>query len=194
LLISRTAGDVSATPAVSRESEHGNRLVNSDLFLYFPDWGGRLWKVDAETGFVMWSRRVQRHCWIDFAYESSTRARAGPHLVISTSATWAAQQSHNKRKVLVARSGYCIRVCDRVRSTHPRSSASAACAPSPGHSAGIDSTNTTICRQQRNPREEAWPLPLDCITDCGSFFTRDDGCFVSAESPERLSFTGPYAL
>ena len=35
-----TTGDVSATPAVSRESEkRGNGLGHSDLFLYFPDWG-----------------------------------------------------------------------------------------------------------------------------------------------------------
>jgi polyvinyl alcohol dehydrogenase (cytochrome) len=57
-----TAGDVSATPAVSRESEkNGNGRGHSDLFLYFPDWGGRLWKINAETGDVVWSHLISEY-------------------------------------------------------------------------------------------------------------------------------------
>ena len=57
-----TAGDISATPAVGRESGkpdagHGPK----ELFLYFPDWGGRLWKVHAETGAVEWSHLISEY-------------------------------------------------------------------------------------------------------------------------------------
>jgi polyvinyl alcohol dehydrogenase (cytochrome) len=62
-----TGGDVSATPAVIEESHRGHRGRRTVLF--FPDWGrpatptvpaegGRLWKVDAETGDVIWSRFI----------------------------------------------------------------------------------------------------------------------------------------
>jgi polyvinyl alcohol dehydrogenase (cytochrome) len=44
-----TAGDVSATPAVV----HGA--------VYVPDWGGKLWKLDAETGAVVWSRSISEY-------------------------------------------------------------------------------------------------------------------------------------
>ena len=41
-----TKGDVSATPAVDREA------------VYFPDLGGYLWKVDRETGELIWGRPI----------------------------------------------------------------------------------------------------------------------------------------
>ena len=44
--VAPTAGDVSATPAV----------VNGAV--YFGDFGGMLWKLDAETGQVIWSHLV----------------------------------------------------------------------------------------------------------------------------------------
>jgi polyvinyl alcohol dehydrogenase (cytochrome) len=51
-----TAGDVSATPAVVRSArDHGRTEV------YFPDWGGKLWKVDAESGQVVWSRAIEEY-------------------------------------------------------------------------------------------------------------------------------------
>ena len=57
-----TAGDVSATPAIRRESNGpGNGLGHSELFVYFPDWGGRLWKVNGETGSVAWSRQISEY-------------------------------------------------------------------------------------------------------------------------------------
>ena len=70
-----TAGDVSATPAVGTESVGGDDKADDgwrseqrdDRFgrrthrrgvVFFPDWGGKLWKVDAETGEVLWSRSI----------------------------------------------------------------------------------------------------------------------------------------
>ncbi len=44
-----TAGDVSITPAV----------VNGAL--YFPDAGGKLWKVDARNGAVLWSHTIAEY-------------------------------------------------------------------------------------------------------------------------------------
>src|SRR2546422_229157 len=32
-----------------------------NLAVYFPDWGGKLWKIDAETGQVLWSRSIQEY-------------------------------------------------------------------------------------------------------------------------------------
>jgi polyvinyl alcohol dehydrogenase (cytochrome) len=50
---------VSATPAVIEESHHGRHGRRTVAF--FPDWGGRLWKVDAETGDVIWSRLISEY-------------------------------------------------------------------------------------------------------------------------------------
>jgi polyvinyl alcohol dehydrogenase (cytochrome) len=44
--VATTAGDVSATPVVTGGA------------VYFPDWGGRLWKLDAATGQVIWSHLI----------------------------------------------------------------------------------------------------------------------------------------
>ena len=55
----RTAGDISATPAVVEERDGGQRgRRRGDTAVYFPDWGGALWKVDARTGDVEWSRQI----------------------------------------------------------------------------------------------------------------------------------------
>jgi len=51
-----TAGDVSATPAVGGDG-HDNG-INKPKAVYFPDWGGRLWKVDGDTGLVLWVRLI----------------------------------------------------------------------------------------------------------------------------------------
>lgn len=48
-----TAGNVSATPTVS------NGIV------YFPDFGGMLWAVDAASGQVKWKRKVSDYSGID---------------------------------------------------------------------------------------------------------------------------------
>jgi polyvinyl alcohol dehydrogenase (cytochrome) len=47
-----TAGDVSATPTV---------VSGAGGAVYFPDWGGKLWKVDAQTGAVEWSRSISEY-------------------------------------------------------------------------------------------------------------------------------------
>ena len=75
-----TAGDVSATPAVGRafgggwEDEDESTLDSQlstlngrrdwgsrGLAVFFPDWGGRLWKVDAESGQVLWSKPISSY-------------------------------------------------------------------------------------------------------------------------------------
>src|SRR5262245_41721577 len=58
--IATTTGDVSGTPAVV------------DGAVYFGDFGGTLWKLDAETGAVIWSRTVSSYTGIagDFARPS----------------------------------------------------------------------------------------------------------------------------
>jgi polyvinyl alcohol dehydrogenase (cytochrome) len=60
--IASTTGDVSATPAVA------------DGAVYFGDFGGTLWKLNAETGEVLWSRRVADYTGIagDIARTSPT--------------------------------------------------------------------------------------------------------------------------
>jgi polyvinyl alcohol dehydrogenase (cytochrome) len=44
--VATTTGDVSATPAVAGGA------------VYFGDFGGTLWKLDAATGQVVWSQKV----------------------------------------------------------------------------------------------------------------------------------------
>jgi polyvinyl alcohol dehydrogenase (cytochrome) len=50
--VATTAGDVSATPAVSGGA------------VYFGDFGGMLWKLDAATGAVIWSHSVSEYTGI----------------------------------------------------------------------------------------------------------------------------------
>ena len=66
-------GDVSATPTVG--GDHDQAQHDPTRAVYFPDWGvpapqctplrpeceSRLWKVDAETGEVIWSRRISEY-------------------------------------------------------------------------------------------------------------------------------------
>ena len=65
--VHETMGDVSATPAVveddddrhgrDRDRHRGDR-GRRGAAVYFPDWGGWLWKLDARDGDVLWSRRI----------------------------------------------------------------------------------------------------------------------------------------
>jgi polyvinyl alcohol dehydrogenase (cytochrome) len=65
-----TAGDVSATPAVVNDA------------VYFPDWGGMLWKVDADTGAVIWSRSISDYTGIAGSFSRTTPAVDGNTLYI----------------------------------------------------------------------------------------------------------------
>jgi polyvinyl alcohol dehydrogenase (cytochrome) len=58
-----TQGDVSATPAVVGGA------------VYFPDWGGTFWEVDAGTGEVIWSRSVADYVNRDGAVSRTSRHR-----------------------------------------------------------------------------------------------------------------------
>jgi polyvinyl alcohol dehydrogenase (cytochrome) len=68
--VATTAGDVSATPAV----------VNGAV--YFGDFGGMEWKLDAATGNVIWSHRVSDYTGIPGDISRSSPALAGNTLVI----------------------------------------------------------------------------------------------------------------
>lgn len=65
--VATTAGDVSATPAVV------------DGAVYFGDFGGMLWKLDARTGEVIWSRLVS-----DYTGIAGDIARTSPSLFGNT--------------------------------------------------------------------------------------------------------------
>src|SRR5205823_1661682 len=65
--VATTTGDVSATPAV----------VNGAV--YFGDFGGTLWKLDAETGDVIWSHQVP-----DYTGHAGDYARTSPSLAGNT--------------------------------------------------------------------------------------------------------------
>ncbi len=65
-----TAGDVSATPAVV----HGA--------VYFGDFGGMLWKLDADTGAVRWQHAVPDYTGIAGDYARTSPSLAGDTLVV----------------------------------------------------------------------------------------------------------------
>src|SRR3954447_12205642 len=65
-----TTGDVSATPAVA------------DGAVYFGDFGGTLWKLDAETGHVIWSHKVPDYTGHAGDYARTSPSLAGKTLVV----------------------------------------------------------------------------------------------------------------
>ena len=71
-----TAGDVSATPAVGNETDKERGRGHRRLALYFPDWGGVLWKLDAETGKVLWSRDISEYNGIEDSISRTSPALA----------------------------------------------------------------------------------------------------------------------
>jgi polyvinyl alcohol dehydrogenase (cytochrome) len=68
--IATTAGDVSATPAVA------------DGAVYFGDFGGTLWKLDARTGRTIWSRSVPDYTGIAGDFARTSPALTGNTLVV----------------------------------------------------------------------------------------------------------------
>ena len=68
--VATTTGDVSATPAV----------VNG--VVYFGDFGGMLWALDAETGDVIWSRIVSDYTGIAGDIARTSPSVAGNTLVV----------------------------------------------------------------------------------------------------------------
>jgi polyvinyl alcohol dehydrogenase (cytochrome) len=68
--VATTAGDVSATPAVVRGA------------VYFGDFGGMLWKLDADTGQVIWSHPVSDYTGIAGDIARTSPSLAGDTLVV----------------------------------------------------------------------------------------------------------------
>jgi polyvinyl alcohol dehydrogenase (cytochrome) len=68
--VATTTGDVSATPAVS------------DGAVYFGDFGGTLWKLDAETGDVIWSHLVSDYTGIDGDLARTSPSLFGDTLIV----------------------------------------------------------------------------------------------------------------
>jgi polyvinyl alcohol dehydrogenase (cytochrome) len=57
-----------------------------DGAVYFPDWGGSFWKVDAESGDVIWSRSVPELADIEGTFSRTSPAVAGDTVYIGTQA------------------------------------------------------------------------------------------------------------
>jgi polyvinyl alcohol dehydrogenase (cytochrome) len=68
--VATTAGDVSATPAVANGA------------VYFGDFGGMLWKLDADTGQVIWSHMVSDYTGIAGDLARTSPSLAGNTLVV----------------------------------------------------------------------------------------------------------------
>src|SRR5499427_9787002 len=65
-----TTGDVSGTPAVANGA------------VYFGDFGGTVWKLDAETGAVIWSHKVPDYTGIAGDYARTSPSLDGDVLVV----------------------------------------------------------------------------------------------------------------
>ena len=68
--VTQTAGDVSATPAVV------------DGAVYFGDFGGKLWKLDADTGEVLWSHAVEDYTGIAGDISRTSPSVVGHTLIV----------------------------------------------------------------------------------------------------------------
>jgi polyvinyl alcohol dehydrogenase (cytochrome) len=69
-VISTNTSDVSATPTVSNGT------------VYFPDWGGWLYAVDAQTGKALWTRRISDYNKIKGSFSRTSPAVAGNLLIL----------------------------------------------------------------------------------------------------------------
>jgi polyvinyl alcohol dehydrogenase (cytochrome) len=69
-----TGGDVSATPAVEGK------------YIYFPDWAGNLYKVDRDTGAVIWQRQISDYAGPPGNFSRTTPAIHGDLLILGDQA------------------------------------------------------------------------------------------------------------
>lgn len=69
-----TGGDVSATPTVDQDA------------VYFPDWGGNLYKLNAATGAAVWSHPISFYTGVTGDFARASPAIAGNKLIIGTQA------------------------------------------------------------------------------------------------------------
>ena len=83
-----TGGDVSATPAVD------------DGYVYFPDWKGNLYKVNASTGEMVWSHPLSYYTGVKGDFARATPAISGNSLIIGTEADLDSTQTLNGAHVL----------------------------------------------------------------------------------------------
>jgi polyvinyl alcohol dehydrogenase (cytochrome) len=67
-----TGGDVSATPTIAGRA------------LYVPDWSGRLYKLDAQTGGVIWFKNIPEYTGVAEAVSRTSPAISGETLVVGT--------------------------------------------------------------------------------------------------------------
>jgi polyvinyl alcohol dehydrogenase (cytochrome) len=103
-----TLGDVSATPAVSRgvatrededdddrEDDRGRGHRGEGRAVFFPDWGGMLWKLDAETGAVLWSNAMSTYNGIAGSISRTSPVLAhGMALTIANGVLYAGSMQH----------------------------------------------------------------------------------------------------
>ena len=73
--VATTSGDVSGTPVVSGGA------------VYFGDFGGTVWKLDANTGSVIWSHSVSAYTGIAGDYARTSPSLDGNVLVVGTNKT-----------------------------------------------------------------------------------------------------------
>jgi polyvinyl alcohol dehydrogenase (cytochrome) len=133
-----THGDVSATLAVV------------DGAVYFPDWGGYFWKVDAESGQVIWSHSLSEYSGVGSTYSRTSPVVVGDTVYIGThtgarllaidTATgnlkWSTQVVPHPRAVItgsaVVYNGVVYQECPRTNSSRPptrRTTAARSAAP-----------------------------------------------------------------
>src|SRR5215216_5648690 len=67
-----TGGDVSATPTVDEDA------------VYFPDWAGNLYKVNAETGVAIWGHPISFYTGVTGDFARASPAIDGNKLIIGT--------------------------------------------------------------------------------------------------------------
>jgi len=67
---SSASSDISATPTVAKN------------VVYFPDWGGHLYAVNAQTGKTIWARKISEYDGVAGAYSRTSPAIVGDLLIL----------------------------------------------------------------------------------------------------------------